>query len=279
MIEEETDSRIFFNKELGKKSSHLESEITNIMSNISNPEFGDLGEKVSLLETTMSKLNDKVSSQPDLEVTTNDNITNDSIYHDSASHSVQKSKQETDLELEESHSTVNNQQRDISNSANETQVSIINNSAKVIEIDLVSKACKSEGKKGIIIKNQPSVGHQIIEGTFGIINNFLKGIFGVIQSFLKSGMGWGIIIIVLLQCTAARAAPMQGNDSLSFTPIAEMNQTTIPEAFSFLGFGSSTIIYAAYTMFSKNYIINLGDAEDRLTKDISGSCNAISTQD
>ena len=155
----------------------------------------------------------------------------------------------------------------------------INNSAKVIEIDQVSKACKSKGKKDIIIKNQPSAGHQIIEGTFGVINNFLKGMFGIMQSFLKSGMGWGIIIIILLQCTAARAAPIQGNDSLSPTPITEMNQTTIPEAFSFLGFGSSTIIYAAYTMFSKTYIINLGDAEDRLTKDISASCNAISTQD
>ena len=32
-------------------------------------------------------------------------------------------------------------------------------------------------------------------------------------------------------------------------------------------------------MFSKNYLMNLGDAEDRITKDISDSCDALSTQD
>ena len=92
-------------------------------------------------------------------------------------------------------------------------------------------------------------------------------------------MGWGILIIILLQCTAARAAPMQDDHSLNSTSLAEMNQTPLPEAFSLLGSGSSTIIYLAMSMVSKNYIINLGDAKDRLIKDISASCDAISTQD
>ena len=75
------------------------------------------------------------------------------------------------------------------------------------------------------MRNQPSVGHYIIEGTFGIINNFLKGMFGIINNFLKSGMGWGILIIILLQCTTARAAPVQDNDSLNSTSLAKVNQT------------------------------------------------------
>ena len=249
-VEEETSSKIFFNKELEKKSSHLESKMTDII---------DLKKNVSLLETTTHKTNDKLSSQSDLQVTTHDNISSDSNYHDSASHSVRKPKQEPELELEKSHSTINDQSN-ISNPANESQVSTIH-SSKVIKVNKVSKG------KGITV-DQPNIGHYIIENTFCVINNFLKGMF-------KSGMGWGILIIILIQCTAA----LQANDSLSLSQMEEMNQTSIPEAFSFLGVGATTTIYGATTMFSKNYIINLGDAEDRLTKDISASCDAISTQD
>ena len=67
-----------------KKSSHLESKITDII---------DSKKDVSLLETT-NKTNDKLSSQSDLEVTTHDSISDNANYHDSASHSVQKPKQE-----------------------------------------------------------------------------------------------------------------------------------------------------------------------------------------
>ena len=99
------------------------------------------------------------------------------------------------------------------------------------------------------------------------------------HSFLKTGLGWGIIIIILTQCTAARAAPMQANDSLILSPPGEMDHTLIPEAFSFLGAGATTLVYGASTWFSKTYLINLGDVETRLTKDTSDSCEAISTQD
>ena len=143
-------------------------------------------------------MNDKLSSQPDLEVTTHDNIISDYNYHDSASHSVQKPTEEPELELEKSHSTFNDQSN-ISNPADESQVSNIN-STKVIKVNKVSKG------KGIIV-NQPNIGHYIIENTFGVINNFLKGMFSVMHSFLKNGLGWGILIIILIQCTAARAAP------------------------------------------------------------------------
>ena len=142
--------------------------MTDIISNNGNSDFGDLKEKVSLLEITTSKLNDKLSSQPDLEVTAHDNITSDSNYHNSASHSVQKPKEEPELELEKSHSTINDQSN-ISNPADESQVSTIN-STKVIKVNKVSKG------KGITV-NQPNIGHYIIENTFCVINNFLKGMF------------------------------------------------------------------------------------------------------
>ena len=169
-----------------------------------------------------------------------------------------------------SYSTLNDQSN-TSIPTDESQVSNIN-STKIIKVNKTSKS------KGIIV-NQPNIGHYIIENTFGVINNFLKGMFSVMHSFLKSGMGWGILIIILIHCTAARAAPMHADDSLSPNPTEVINQTSIPEAFSFLGVGSSMTIYGATTAFSKNYILNLGDAEKRLTKDISDSCDAISTQD
>ena len=93
LIEEETSSRTFFNKEIEKKSSLLGSKITEIVSTISNSDLGNLKEKISQLEISTSIINDKISSQPDLEVTIYDSIINESNYHDSASHSVGGSPQ------------------------------------------------------------------------------------------------------------------------------------------------------------------------------------------
>ena len=125
-----------------KKSSHLESKMTNLMSNISKTNIGDLGEKVSQLETIMSELKDKVSSQPNLKVKANDNKTIEYNYHDNASSSVQKSKQDSSLEPEKSHSSINIQHSNIPNSASEEQVSNIINTTKVIEVDQVSNSLK-----------------------------------------------------------------------------------------------------------------------------------------
>ena len=113
IVEKETDSRIFFNKELEKKSSHLESKITNIISS-----------------TKTSELEEEMSSQRDLEVITNDNKTNEYSYHGSASSSVQKPKKEEGLGSEKSHSTINSQ-GNIPYSVSEVQVSNSNVSTKV----------------------------------------------------------------------------------------------------------------------------------------------------
>ena len=129
---------VLFTKELEKESSHLGSKITKIVSNISNSDLGDLEKKISQLEITTSIRNDKLSSQPDLDVTTHDNIINDSNYHDSASHSVHKPTEEPEIELEKSHSTFNDQSN-TSIPADESQVSNIN-STKVIKVNKTSKS-------------------------------------------------------------------------------------------------------------------------------------------
>ena len=45
LIEEETKSRTYFNKELEKKSSHFESKMTDIISKNSNPDFENIEKK------------------------------------------------------------------------------------------------------------------------------------------------------------------------------------------------------------------------------------------
>ena len=51
LIEEETSSRIFLNKEIEKESSHLGSKITKIVSTISNSDLGNLKEKTGFYNT------------------------------------------------------------------------------------------------------------------------------------------------------------------------------------------------------------------------------------
>ena len=74
-----------------------------------------LSPKTSKLETTTFELKKQLTHQPDPEVTTHDNITIESSYHDCASHSVQNSKQEPELPLENQHLSIINQ-NNISNS-------------------------------------------------------------------------------------------------------------------------------------------------------------------
>ena len=129
----------------------------------------------------------------------------------------------------------------------------------------------------------------ILEKTLATSTIILKGMSEIIHNCIQNGMGWGILIIILLHCASARAAPMEVNGSssieLSGSAPMEINgsisldQSSIPEAFSTLSAGAKTTIYGATTVFTKNYILNLGDVEGRLTGDISDSFEAISVQD
>ena len=151
IIEEKTESKLQnqyqdFNREMEKKSSQIESKLTDLVTSISKTDVEALVGKITHLETIISEVKDKVSSQPDLEVTTNDNKTIEYNYHNNASSSVQKSKQESGLETEKSYSSINIQHSNISNSASgveEDQVSNI--STKVIEVDQVAKSYMPQG--------------------------------------------------------------------------------------------------------------------------------------
>ena len=93
-------------------------------------------------------------------------------------------------------------------------------------------------------------------------------------------MGWGALIIILFLCTSAKAAPLGSEGpSIMERSGSDSNQSSIPEAFSFLNTGDKTLSYGSTMVFTKNYILNLGEVKDRLEDDITDSCKAISTQD
>ena len=91
-------------------------------------------------------------------------------------------------------------------------------------------------------------------------------------------MGWGMLAIIFFLCTSARAAPVELNETDFLEINGTLNQSSIPEIFSSLSTGTTTIIYGATTVVTKNYILNLGNVEKRITEDISDSCDAVSTQ-
>ena len=95
----------------------------------------------------------------------------------------------------------------------------------------------------------------------------------------KHEYGWGVLAIIFLLCTTARAAPVELNENKILEINGTLNQLPYPKVFSSLTAGATTIIYGATSVISKNYILNLGSVEERITEDISDSCDAASTQD
>ena len=88
---------------------------------------------------------------------------------------------------------------------------------------------------------------------------------------LDKNLGWGLLVIIFFLFNSAKAAPMEQE-------ITEVN-TTEPEPFFLLNEGMKTVIYGATAAVTKNYILHLGKTEERITDDISDSCEAIATQD
>ena len=91
-------------------------------------------------------------------------------------------------------------------------------------------------------------------------------------------MGWGMLVIIFFLSTSAKAAPIEPNEIELLEKNGTLNQPSIPEIFSSLSAGATTTIYGATTVITKNYILNLGNVEQRITEDISDSCDAVSTQ-
>ena len=91
-------------------------------------------------------------------------------------------------------------------------------------------------------------------------------------------MGWCILFIILLHCTAAKAALSDTNGALSLKQPNGLDSQTFPETFSTLGAGERTTIYEATTAFTKTYIMNLVAVEEKLIETINKSHDAISVQ-
>jgi hypothetical protein len=105
-----------------------------------------------------------------------------------------------------------------------------------------------------------------------------REIFKAIHKCLSMNMGWGVLAIIFLLCTTAKAAPMDLNETKIMEVNGTFDQISYPKIFSSLDAGTTTIIYGAHSMISKNYILNLGNVAKRITEDISDSCDAVSEQ-
>ena len=114
-----------------------------------------------------------------------------------------------------------------------------------------------------------------IDRIFTSLELFIKELFGIINTIIKNGMGCGKLIIIILHCTAARAAISDTNGALSLNHPNGLNNQTLPGAFSTLGAGERTTIFEA-TAFTKTYIMNLGNVEEKLIETINKSQDAIS---
>merc|ERR1739844_503444 len=94
--------------------------------------------------------------------------------------------------------------------------------------------------------------------------------FKILNMGLDNNLGWGLLVIIFFLVNSAKAAPM-GNG------ISEVNATE-PEPFSYLNEGMKTVVYGATAAVTKNYILHLGNVEERIANDISDTCEAIATQ-
>ena len=115
-----------------------------------------------------------------------------------------------------------------------------------------------------------NAGRYFIENFFKQLTMITIGTFKILNMCLDNNLGWGLLVIIFFLVNSAKAAPM-GNE------ISEVNATE-PEPFSYLNEGMKTVIYGATAAVTKNYILHLGNVEERIANDISDTCEAIATQ-
>ena len=118
-----------------------------------------------------------------------------------------------------------------------------------------------------------NAGRYIAENTFKQLTLITKETFRVLNTGLSNNMGWGLLVIIFFLCNSAKAAPTDINNGITEANTTDL-QSPIPELFSPLNEGMKTIIYGATTVVTKNYILKLGNAEKRVTDDISAVTHA-----
>ena len=274
LIEKETEARTFSNKDLEKRCSRIESNIEKVASQNSDPALENLAVN-SLTETFVAEKSPIVTFGPselreqyDLEVTSHDNISIEPNYHNNAPHSVLNNEHKTGKQTK-------NQQLS-NNSENNITIPTDESLTPRIEVNNSFKVNEQIGKD--TTANQFILDQQIIDIVFTFFETYIKELFRIINILIKNGMGWGMLLIILLLCTAAKVAPSEFNGALSPKQPNGLNNPTLPEAFSNLGAGERTTIYGATTVFTKTYIMNLGAVEEKLIETINNSHKAISAQ-
>ena len=179
--------------------------------------------------------------QPDPEVTTLNNVLNEYNHHTNTLRSVVNSTQEP-ASQDESQQLSNNINNDTSGPVDESICS------EEIKVTNLSKTTMQTG--GDIPVSQFNTSRYILEKALTPSNIILKGMSEIIRNCIQNGMGWGILIIILVHCASARAAPMEVNGSSSIEPSRSapmeingsisLDQSSIPEAFSTLSTGAKT---------------------------------------
>ena len=252
LIQKETDERIYFSKKIEERFSQMKNAIE--------------AEKLELAKPITIMQND-----PEVAVNANIHIKNK---HDrTASSSVVNSKQEHRPE------TVIQQ---LSTTPTEVKTKTNLKADKIKkEINIIEPTEKfitepSENMKSENAPNEPTekfnAGRYIAENTFKQLTMSTMEIFRVLNTGLSNNLGWGLLVIIFFLCNSAKAAPTNMENG-----ITELN-TTEPQLFPHLNEGMKTVIYGATTVVTKNYILKLGNVEERITDDISDSCEAITTQ-
>ena len=100
--QKESDARTFFNRDLEKRCSQIESDIEKVVLEDSDPALEELAEK-TLPENLVAGKNrilafapSELEKQNDLEVTSHDNISIKPNYHSNAPHSVLNTEHKTE---------------------------------------------------------------------------------------------------------------------------------------------------------------------------------------
>ena len=258
LIKKETDERIYFSKKIEERFTKMETAI--------------LAEKLDL-EKSITIV------QHDPEVVVSDNNHVEYNYNTNTSSSVVNSKQENrpDTPIQQLSTITPGIKTPVKPQAKQKEEEISPN-----------KTPNNSNTKNIKSKNILSestekfnAGRYITEGIINNSTQVTKEIFKVINTCLNNNMGWGLLVIIFFLCNSAKAAPTDINAPPN-EGIMEINgtsiQSPIPEIFSPLSDGMKTIIYGATTVVTKNYILRLGNVEERITEDISDSCEAVATQ-
>ena len=266
MIQKETDERIKFTKRIEERFSNLKCEIEAERLKLANP---IITHDLEVAVNAKTQIEDK-----------HDKNTPSSVVN-----YEQKLKPETDIH-----------QLSTTSTEVKSEVKINHNNLKLVNsIEMETSKIKTEEIPHIEDVNENATndtpeledekehdeeieefnaGQFFIENFFKLLTLVTIQTFKILNMAVDLNLGWGLLIIFFFLVNSAKAAPM-GNE---ISETLEINATKTGP-FSYMNEGMTTVVYGATAAITKNYILPLGNVEERITEDISDSCDAIATQD